>query len=244
MYACIGILALRPAQLSAEKINQNTWGSPITIETKDGVILSAIYQKPKKTNRPTWILLHGLGSVKEEWKPFAKLLSKQGYGYLAFDLRGHGESIKTKSGGAIFYQEFRTEGEGSQWFAMISDAGVIVKFLKDKKTPVNSIYLVGASIGANITINYAASNPAIKTVVLFSPGLKYAGGLTTPEAVNAYKGTVIIGVSEGDQYAYYSSLQLQAQNPSIKLLTKPGTAHGVNLFDGKWELQILSALAR
>jgi len=207
-------------------------------------MLSAIYQKPKKAKEPTWILLHGLGSVKEEWKPFAKLLRKQGCGYLAFDLRGHGESIKTKSGEAIFYQAFTAEGSGSQWFAMIDDIGAIVKFLNKNKIADSSIYLGGASIGANIAVNYAALNSAIKTVVLFSPGLKYAGGIATPEAISAYKGRVVIGASEGDQYAYYSSLQLQAQNPSITLFTKPGTAHGVNLFDGKWELQVLSALAR
>jgi len=31
---------------------------------------------------------------------------------------------------------------------------------------------VGASIGANVALNYAASDPSIKAVVLLSPGLK------------------------------------------------------------------------
>jgi dienelactone hydrolase len=64
----------------------------------------------------------------------------------------------------------------------------------------NNIAIVGASIGANIALNYAASDPSIKAVVLLSPRLDYKG-VTTSAAIKQYKGPIYIATAAKDPIA-------------------------------------------
>jgi hypothetical protein len=49
-------------------------------------------------------------------------------------------------------------------------------------------------------LNYAASDPLIKTVVLLSPGLDYKG-VTTSDAIKQYKGPIYIATAAKDPIA-------------------------------------------
>ena len=72
-------------------------GQDVELKTEDGWTLHGKYQ-PAGEGRLTLILLHGKGQRKELWLKFAKALEKEGYGYLAVDLRGHGESATGPDG--------------------------------------------------------------------------------------------------------------------------------------------------
>ncbi|MDD5688125.1 MAG: alpha/beta fold hydrolase [Elusimicrobia bacterium] len=212
--------------------------------TKDGVVLVGKFVSPGDRNKLTFILLHGLGSGKSEWFGFADKLSKRGYGYLAVDIRGHGESTKTESGGEISYQNFGMPGPDSQWSKIIGDVDVAVNYLTKKRNiKKDSIALIGASLGANAALIYSANHKFIPFVVLLSPGLNYAELLTALAMKEYGKRPILFAASPLDKYAYESSGRLveiaNGNNIKYAFLEGKNSQHGVQMFDGKFENKLL-----
>jgi esterase/lipase len=104
---------------------------------------------------------------KESWNEFAGFMQEAGYESLAIDLRGHGES----DGGPRGYQNFSDE----QHRQGILDLLAGWKFLESRRAVPEKTVLVGASIGANLSLQFAAENPEFKKIVLLSPGFNYRG---------------------------------------------------------------------
>jgi alpha-beta hydrolase superfamily lysophospholipase len=222
-------------------------GEKITIETPDGVILSALYRPPASSNKKTFVLLHGLGSSSDEWTPFMNKLVESGYGFLAYDARGHGKSTIDKKNRPVNYQQFGQPGPGSEWEKMPDDLDAVITFLNNtKRTPAKKIGLIGASLGANISLLYAAKNPNIALIVLLSPGLNYAGFESLGYIETIAKRPIEISASPKDIYAYQSSILLYQKIQSNKLASfLPGkSGHGVQMFDGKFDNQLLKWINR
>ncbi|MBI4670017.1 MAG: alpha/beta fold hydrolase [Elusimicrobia bacterium] len=139
--------------------------------TQDGWKLAGLYQPPKK-DKPTAVLVHGVASVKGEWDKFSSRLWKIGFGTLAIDLRGHGESTLGPGGKQKDFKDFDATGE---WPRMKQDMEAALAFLAKNKISKKRAGLIGASIGANLVSQTAASNPDVSWVVLLSPGLDYRG---------------------------------------------------------------------
>ena len=214
----------------------------------DGIIISALYVPAPDRSKTTFILLHGLGSNQEEWQGFAHKLISAGYGFLSYDARGHGESIKRKDGLAITYQSFANQGNDSDWFKMIDDLDKAVKYLTNiKGIPEKKIVLMGASLGANIALVYGASNTAIKPIVLLSPGMDYAGIRTESAVLQLSQRPVLIAASPADTYAFQSAQLLYQsiqQNRKAALLIGENAFHGVQMFDGKFDQKLIKWLRK
>lgn len=115
-----------------------------------------------------WLLLvHMMPADKESWNEFAGFLQEAGYESLAIDLRGHGES----DGGPRGYQNFSDE----QHQQGILDLLAGWEFLKSRRAVPERTAFVGASIGANLSLQFAAENLEFKKLVLLSAGLNYRG---------------------------------------------------------------------
>ncbi|MFH1367842.1 MAG: alpha/beta fold hydrolase [Elusimicrobiota bacterium] len=240
-YAVFVMLLAIPAVLLA-KAGERT-GSPVSFQTPDGVIITGTYHAPAGPRMKTFILLHGLGSTNEEWQSFAVHLVRAGYGFLAYDARGHGKSVFTRDGKQLSYENFVP----SQWNLMIQDVGSAVSFLmNEKKIQEKRIGLIGASMGANVSMLYAASNEAVPMVVLLSPGVNYVL-FNISNAVSSFqKRPVAIAVSPNDTYAYQSSQLLFRKiemNKRAVLLTA-AKGHGVEMFDGRFERRLLQWIAK
>ncbi len=65
----------------------------VALTTDDGVKLAAWYTPP--TNGAAIMLIHGAGGSRESLRGYGEMLVRNGYGVLALDLRGHGESDGT-----------------------------------------------------------------------------------------------------------------------------------------------------
>jgi len=209
-----------------------------------GVILAGKYVPPASPDKLTFILLHGLGSGKGEWYSFVDKLTQQGYGYLLYDLRGHADSTKDKSGNTVDYKYFLQAGPGSEWEKMVPDLNCAVKYLVKKGINKNKIALMGASLGANVSLLYAVKNKTIPLVVLLSPGWSYAG-LNIDTAIKEYGDRpLLIAASPGDKYAYDSSIAMvqyaRMNKTKVEFLYGDGAKHGVQMFDGKFEPKLLS----
>lgn len=213
-------------------------------ETTDGVQMVGEFLKPADSMKPVVILLHGLGSNRPEFEPFAKYLSQRGIGVLYYDLRGHGDSILKKNGQKVVYQSFTQAG----WQNMVSDVGSAVKALEVKyKIPAGKIAVGGASVGANVAFRYAAQNRDAPFALLLSPGIDYQG-VATHDVVPKYNDPIylngkrsvlgrplLIAVSRGDGYSYQSAMALRTMCSNyyipLRLFEESPTAgHGVQLF--------------
>ncbi|MCB4757570.1 MAG: alpha/beta fold hydrolase [Elusimicrobia bacterium] len=204
----------------------------VSIKARDGTILRALYQGPEAGN-PTVIMLHGLRANKTEWTPMSQTLAEKGWGVLAYDARGHGESSLTKDqkGGANGFMSFGPPGPRSEWNRMIDDVGAVIRYLqKEEKIKRDLIFLMGASLGANACLNFAALSGGIKGVVLLSPGLNYQG-ITTDKTIGQVQNPLLIVACSQDAYAYQSSQILKEKNPDAVIWSDVKPGHGVQMFD-------------
>jgi pimeloyl-ACP methyl ester carboxylesterase len=205
----------------------------LTWVTSDGVSLVGLYHPPSRPEALTWVLLHGLGSNKEEWDAFARKMAAQGSGVMIYDARGHGESVHGRSGETLTYQAWRAAGPGSPWDQMPSDLETAVSLLEKKYGLTDTHAAVGgASLGANVALVYASRHPKVPALILLSPGLEYAGIQSVP-AFQAYgKRPLFIAASPGDAYAYASVQQMARMrgDAALRLAEGPAAEHGVNMF--------------
>jgi pimeloyl-ACP methyl ester carboxylesterase len=120
----------------------------ITLTTSDKVTLAAWYAPSK--NGKAIILMHGATNSREGVRKQALMLQKDGYGVLAFDLRGHGKS----------------DGNGANGFGWDSqfDIEAAVTFLRNQ-TPVVLIGALGLSIGGEALLSASSFFPEIKAII-------------------------------------------------------------------------------
>jgi pimeloyl-ACP methyl ester carboxylesterase len=125
----------------------------VLLATSDNVQLAAWYAPPE--NGAVIILLHGAGNSRNAVRGHAEMLVNHGYGVLAIDLRGHGESDGNKN-------LFGWNGN--------RDIGAAIDFLQ-KQGDVSTIGGLGLSMGAEALLGSVSEYPALVAVV--SDGASY-----------------------------------------------------------------------
>ena len=198
----------------------------ISFTTSDGVKIFGNFYKTDKADTPAVILLHMMPATKDSWNNFAKKLNIAGFQCLAIDLRGHGES----EGGPQGFQNFTDESHQKS----IYDVDGAIKFFIDKNVPLSNISLMGASIGANLSLQFQAENPEMKASVLLSPGLNYRSIETEQMAKKLKKDQSIFLVAGGnnDEYSTETVQKLSSivssENKEIIIFKSAG--HGTMIF--------------
>ena len=167
----------------------------VTLTTQDGWSLAAVYQ-PADDKETTVVLLHDLGKKKEGFTSFEKALVKAGFGYLAVDLRGHGQSI-----GKGTYKTFAKEGGDNPFNQMVQDGQTAVSFLRSKGVKPEQIILLGTGLGANVAAKTAQLVPDVEGIALISPNVNIRDVLAVP-ALRVYKGAVLIAASAGERKGF------------------------------------------
>ena len=94
------------------------------------------------------MLLHGGTGSRENIRPYAGMLADEGFGVLAIDLRGHGES-----GG---------EGNGFDWEGT-RDVAAAVAYLQEQN--ISLIGGLGTSLGGEVLLGAASAQPGLKAIV-------------------------------------------------------------------------------
>lgn len=122
----------------------------VSIQSIDGNSIHAWYIP--STNGAGVILQHGFKSDREELLEEAAMLANKGYGVLVSSIRAHDVN----------------EGELIAFgLKEMPDIDAWVKFLQDQDG-IESIGMLGNSLGASLIIQYAAEHEAIKAVVAHS----------------------------------------------------------------------------
>lgn len=204
-------------------------GQPVQLDTAGPITLQAVYY-PARDPKASVLLLHMLGRDKSDWKEFALALQANGYESLAVDLRGHGESAKQKD--QIFsWKKF----EPADFMMMPEDVNTAYQWLKQKNGS-KPVFIVGASLGANLAIICASKNPEVAGAALLSPGLDYRG-IQIARYTSQYTGRPLFMASaRDDEYSWVSVhylMDLAKTDDKILKDYPPGAGHGTQIFKYK-----------
>jgi len=242
-----GLPALsRAADIAPPAVPPVLPGITINLDAKDGWKLTAKYSPPQP-GRLSLLLLHGTGGRKEDWRRLAKPLFRLGYGYLALDLRGHGESHAAPEGKPTVWKKFVVSKEYNEYLNMMADLEAGVDYLVGQGIPEDRIAIIGADVGGSLGLRYAALHPKLPLVALLSPGMKYQE-VTTVNAMRLYKGRPILMVySEADKTSahetpvLYGFAKISAGASKVTLLVAP-QEHGARMLRGPVIGQIVAWL--
>ena len=198
----------------------------IFLTTKDGIkIAASLYsaESPKG-----WIIFsHMMPAVKESWNDLAEWFCGAGYESVALDLRGHGESALDGLTRRLNYQKF-SDAEHQK---SILDLEAAVEFLiKERKAAADKISFIGASIGANLSLQYVSEHPEFKTAILLSPGLDYRGVKTEPLTRNLKAGQKVFFVSAKDDIHSGGNNNAE-ENQKLYDLTPAGVEKKIKIYE-------------
>lgn len=192
----------------------------VKIRTTDGWTLTAIWQPPAKRTGPAVVLIHGLAAGKGEWAAFSAELAAKGFGTLAVDLRGHGESLQ----GPYGRQDHESFGRGDFVRAQ-ADVTAALAFLRAKGISAQKTGVIGGSLGANL----AANAPDAAWAVLLSPGDDYMG-VAFPKDLGGRK--LLLAASPQDRRSFNTCMRwvLAPDGPTF---LQGQNGHGAQLLNDK-----------
>jgi dienelactone hydrolase len=178
----------------------------VTIRTDDGVSLVATWYEPGARAAPAVILVHMLHKSRRDWDAVASRLASEGIGALALDLRGHGESSGTLP-----------EGEAADYSVLVRDVTAARKYLSSRgDVQPSRMGIAGASIGANLAVLEAATDPGVTSLALLSPTIDYRG-LRIDAAMKKYAARpALLVASDDDAYASRSVKELQKAGGGVR----------------------------
>jgi uncharacterized protein len=122
---------------------------PVALQGADGTTLRGWYV-PSRTGAAV-IALHGTESDRNGVAPHARMLARHGYGVLAVDLRGHGDS-----GGRSTSVPWMLDDDLDSAIAWLSRRDDV----DDRR-----IGAVGVSLGGEVALHTAARRPELRAVV-------------------------------------------------------------------------------
>lgn len=220
----LAFIVARPGKISVKSRLPAEVGGFVSFTTDDGVRIAADYRRAEGNYAA--ILLHMMPADRKSYRGIAAKLENNGISSLAIDLRGHGES----SGGPTGYENFSDEDHQKS----IKDVEAASKFLAEKGFDKAHQFLVGASIGANLALQFLVENEEVPAAVLLSPGLDYRGIKTEPLITRVGKGKfLLIAASEDDAGRADMARELYNKVPqgaNATLLVYKNAGHGTAMF--------------
>ncbi len=205
----------------------------VSFKTADGFTLVGEFYRGMP-GKPAVLLLHQLGTDHTEFTGLAQQLQARGFNVLAYDARGHGKSTK-KDGQSVSWESFDQAG----FLDMTKDIEAALKFLREKeKISVARVGIVGASIQSSTGLIYASTHPAVRALVMLSPGLSYHGLDTTAPMKLYGDRPAFFAASTEDAPSYEAAgvLSHMAKGPKeLEILSNAG--HGAAMFKKEPGLQ-------
>jgi pimeloyl-ACP methyl ester carboxylesterase len=185
----------------------------VTFRAADGTQLAADLYEPQAQPAPAVVLVHMLTRSRLDWVATAERLQDAGILALTVDLRGHGQS-----GGSL--------DPAGDLAPMQRDVQAAVAFLKSRNTVATGrLGIAGASLGAQLAVLVAASDPSIRSLALLSAGGDYRG-LRIEAALRKVNRPVLLVAGSDDPYALRSAATLSATGVGRETLTLQGAGHG------------------
>ena len=225
-----------------QKNNDSTTGLPqplamekISFITEDKVKIAGDLYGVK--NPAGWlVLVHMMPATKESYTDLAQRFQNLGYESLAIDLRGHGESDMGPNG----YLNFSDSDNQKSILDLESAADYLTK---NRGATQSKIIFIGASIGANLSLQYISEHQEYKIVILLSAGLNYRGIKTEPLVKNLKAGQKVFFISSRDDDNNASENQtlydLTSNDVFKKIKIYDSGGHGTDILNNQSDLMEL-----
>jgi pimeloyl-ACP methyl ester carboxylesterase len=242
-------------------------GRIVHLVASDGVLIAGSYWPGARPDAPAILLLHGIDSSRDSFTRHALWLNGLGYGVLAIDFRGHGES-----------------GAAARTFGLYEarDAAAALAFLR-AGAPARRIGLIGTSLGGAAALlgdngplpvqamvlqavypdlrdaifNRIAQRTGSALAMLGEPLLSYQswlrygvppGRLMPIEAIQRYRGPLLViggGADLSTPVAETRALYNAAPGPkSLWLLGRVGHAATSSLWTDEYRRRVRALFAR
>lgn len=156
------VLTCPPAAAHGGSVTQES----VEIKASDGQVVRATFHKPSAPRSPGVLLIHDAGSDRAQLDPVAERLSKQGFGVLAIDLRGHGA---TKSEKLDWERLSESERKATWSFAQRDVDAAAAWLLANPSIHNTSLSLVGYGAGCALAVRHAKADENVQCLVLLSP---------------------------------------------------------------------------
>jgi alpha-beta hydrolase superfamily lysophospholipase len=148
------------AAVLAMAVSSEASGRAVTFPSLDGTALTGEYFEASARPAPAVVLVHMLTRSKGEWGSLPDRLQEAGITALTVDLRGHGGSA----------------GSAQALPEMVQDVRAAVQWLAGRQgVRPGAVGLVGASLGASLSLLATVELPAVRVLALLSPSLDYRG---------------------------------------------------------------------
>ncbi|MFA5911208.1 MAG: alpha/beta fold hydrolase [Vicinamibacterales bacterium] len=193
-------------------------GRAVTIASLDGVTLAGELYEASSRPAPAVVLVHMFTRSKADWGSLPDKIQDAGITALTIDLRGHGGSSGSPQSLADMVQDVRA---AAQWLA--ARPGV----------RPGSIGLVGASLGASLSLLAAPDLPAVRAIALLSPSLDYRGLRTDVNLVKRIGGRALWLAASAEDPLALRTLRDFAAEPSgpREQMISNAVAHGTALLE-------------
>ena len=193
-------------------------GRAVTFSSLDGTALSGEYFEASARPAPAVVLVHMLTRTRADWGSLPDRIQDAGITALTIDLRGHGSS----------------SGSSQPLANMVQDVRAAVQWLATRQgVRPGSIGLVGASLGASLSLLAAVELPAVRAIALLSPSLDYRGLRTDVNLVKRVGGrSMWLAASVEDPLALRTLRDFAAENsgPREQVISN-AAAHGTVLLE-------------
>ena len=167
---------LQPAWGQAKQKGPKLVSKPVSLTTKDGVVLSCVYfpaAKPaddrpgakgladdnKGKSTPVMMLVHDWDGRGNEFYPLARFFQQRRISVIVPDLRGHGESVRRIVGG-VEKKIDRKRMRRSDIQSALLDLEAVKKFLLEEnnkgKLNIEMLTVLGSGFGGTLALKWSA----------------------------------------------------------------------------------------
>jgi uncharacterized protein len=189
-------------------------GRTVTFRAADGRAIDGLLIEASQRPAPAVVLVPMLGRSKDDWQSVAQRLAEANITALAIDLPA---SSPPAEAGAL-----------NGWQA---DVKAALEYLAGRpEVRSGALGVAGASLGANLGVLAAASDPRVRSLVLVSPSLDYRG-VRIEAAMRQYGARpALLMASLKDPFAARTVRELAKEPPGPRETRwAESTAHGTQL---------------
>ncbi len=198
----------------------------VKLVTDDGVNIVADYYKPKAAGSPVAILLHMHRSDRSAWKPLVPVLQRSGFGIMAIDMRGHGDSLFPSE---MNLAQRSVDRDPTLYNAMYRDLAAAYACLsKRKELDMSRLVIIGASVGCSVAIDYGRRDRSVDVVVCMTPGENYLG-VDSVDHIKKYGDRPILLLATEDERRAAEKLGEVNSTATVEIVGT-GRVHGTHMF--------------
>ncbi len=223
----------------------------VTLDTKDGVLISATYYPgPEKKTTVPLILIHDWDGNRTELHWLATWLQELGHAVIVPDLRGHGTSVRQRGVDEPISREKMNRPaaiESALWDIEAAKT-YLMQRNNEGKLNIEQLGVLGTGFGATLALKWAVqdwSYPSLPTIkrgqdvkalILVSPRRSFKGVHVNKElksnALGFMSELTIVGTQDAARYA--DAKQIHKAFESFHRNAPPGIVH---LFEADTALQ-------